>query len=208
MSHERLSRGEIREMFPYLGDFNYNRPDVDTGDIVTVAAGNAPPKQLSGRKYNGGVRVAVLGETPSGAYVLPLVMSSWAADYVKFPGGKIELGESPVDAAIRETEEETGVVLEKDELISLGDEVRDVNGHVIHFFVAVIYAEHFVYTLKRIGDDGEIVVLTMYDRFLDVDFLRGPASRENPPLFFDHRKLAEILKEYLNRTGEIAPEMA
>lgn len=38
----------------------------------------------------------------------------------EFPGGKIEAGEIPEEAAARETEEETGVMISSDQIIRLG----------------------------------------------------------------------------------------
>ena len=37
------------------------------------------------------------------------------------PGGKLELGETPVECAVREAAEEVGLVLATDELVELGD---------------------------------------------------------------------------------------
>ena len=41
-------------------------------------------------------------------------------DYYKFPGGGIEQGESPVDAMIRETREETGLVVKPETVREYG----------------------------------------------------------------------------------------
>ena len=41
-------------------------------------------------------------------------------DYYKFPGGGIEVGETPIDAAIRETYEEAGLIIEKHDLQEFG----------------------------------------------------------------------------------------
>ncbi len=37
--------------------------------------------------------------------------------YWGFPGGKIELGESPLDAAIREVQEEIGITVKEEDII-------------------------------------------------------------------------------------------
>lgn len=67
----------------------------------------------------------LIGQRPAG---IPL------AGYWEFPGGKVELGESPKDAAVRECQEETGLriqVIGEYEPRSHRYEHGDV---VVHFF--------------------------------------------------------------------------
>ena len=176
----------------------------------TATKEKSPRRRRLGRERpensRGAVRVAVLGRMTDGTIVIPLVMSGWAADCLKFPGGQIEPGEILIEAGIRETAEETGVLLTEEELIPLGEKMLDVKGYPMAFFVATIDASRFEGSLKKEGDEGEIVALTPYERLGDEDFLHGPMSRENPPLFFDHRKLAVLLKEYIEDKGREADE--
>ena len=51
------------------------------------------------------------------------------------PGGRMEQGENPLEAAIRETQEETGIRLHPNQLKSVG--TYNENGHQIHLFKAI-----------------------------------------------------------------------
>ncbi len=49
----------------------------------------------------------------------------------QFPAGKLEAGESPEQAAVRETEEETGLTVEA--VKTLGDRVHPNTGRLMHY---------------------------------------------------------------------------
>lgn len=49
----------------------------------------------------------------------------------QFPAGKLEAGESPEQAAVRETEEETGLIVEA--VKTLGDRVHPNTGRLMHY---------------------------------------------------------------------------
>ena len=83
---------------------------------------------------------------PGGACILPLLEDkiifikqfryAYHKDILELPAGKLEKGEEPIKAAIRELEEETGYI--SDNLISLGSVYPSVGytDEVIHLFVA------------------------------------------------------------------------
>jgi 8-oxo-dGTP diphosphatase len=50
---------------------------------------------------------------------------AWQAGRINFPGGKIEPNESPLEAAVREMAEETGVALTMDQLRPVGLMAKD-----------------------------------------------------------------------------------
>lgn len=71
------------------------------------------------------------------------------AGQIAFPGGALEPGESPLDAALRETEEEIGVKLPESSILGALSEISALpSGYHVHPFVA--FAEEMpVYRLQR-----------------------------------------------------------
>ncbi|HEX5121164.1 MAG TPA: NUDIX hydrolase [Pseudonocardiaceae bacterium] len=71
----------------------------------------------------------------------------------QFPGGQIEQGESPGDAAVREVREETGLVVAASELI--GDRIHPNTGRsMIYVACGVVRGE------AQVVDDEELDALT------------------------------------------------
>ena len=60
------------------------------------------------------------------------------------PGGKIELGETLAEAAVRETVEETGVEIRPDKVVNTYDNIiRDSSGEIKYHYLIVYYlADH------------------------------------------------------------------
>ena len=62
------------------------------------------------------------------------------AGLVNAPGGRIEKGESPAEAAVRETEEEVGITVEVSDLVHAGDLFfQFTDGHSIRGYVFYTY---------------------------------------------------------------------
>lgn len=70
-------------------------------------------------------------------------------------GGKMEVGESPVGAAMRELREETGLVIEKDDMVPIEHQRFDIltdNEHHIYWYAARVHRDTL---LPKENDVGE-----------------------------------------------------
>ena len=87
------------------------------------------------------------------------------AGQIAFPGGALEPGESPLDAALRETEEEIGVRLPESSVLGALSEISALpSGYHVHPFIA--FAEEMpVYSLQReeVNDLFEIPLAALTD---------------------------------------------
>jgi len=120
--------------------------------------------------------VNVLVKSPEG---IPLVRDPKKPIWCwKFPGGGSQENELPENTAIRETEEETGIILKKKNLKLLYKEDRGT--HIFLFFEAKAPSSE---NLKKIGNDDEEVKVFSLDEIKSMkDF------------FPNHRKVLEKLE--------------
>lgn len=112
----------------------------------------------------------------------------------KFPGGGKEDGETPEETAVRELRQETGVVVNPDDLILICEEDR--GNHTYFVFMIMIEED---WQLLAEGDEGEEV-----DEFSLSDLPRMAKLRTSDGLLPSHWKAAEpIITEALSE--EILP---
>ena len=123
-----------------------------------------------------------------------------------FPGGRIEDGESPSEAAIRETAEELGIIADRIRICS--KPVIEVMGDG-----RVVYSVEAVLDIGVTAPDaGEFALDTgglsiSYDEVADVFLVPRKWLEENPPGFYDlsvteDRDLPAELAKYLARYGD------
>jgi len=98
-----------------------------------------------------GFAVSVIVITPDG---IPLVKEKELnrIPFFKFPGGKRDGRETPVACAVRELQEETGLVLNPSDLVLLLEQNRRT--HDYYLFGA---RSPSLNGLKKVGDEGEYV---------------------------------------------------
>ena len=123
-----------------------------------------------------------------------------------FPGGRIEDGESPLEAAIRETTEELGIT--SDRIRICPEPVIEVMGDG-----RVVYSVEAVLDIGVASSDaGEAFpdcggLSISYDEVADVFLVPRKWLEENPPVFYDlsvteDEDLPAELARYLARYGD------
>lgn len=88
------------------------------------------------------VGIGVMLQNEKGEVLLGLRHGSHGAGEWSFPGGHLEWGETVFETAKREVKEETGLEIEKMELISVADELRYITTDNKHFLNIGVKAEY------------------------------------------------------------------
>lgn len=88
------------------------------------------------------VGVGVMLQNEKDEVLLGLRRGSHGAGEWSFPGGHLEWGETVFEAAEREVKEETGLEVEKMELISVADEMRYIKTDDKHYLNIGVKAEY------------------------------------------------------------------
>lgn len=89
--------------------------------------------------------------------------------YWKLAGGKGEPGATPLETAVRELDEETGIVAKKDDFLLIHSE--DAKNHTRFYFSVVVSSLN---GMKKTGVEGEIVQSFMISALRDMDGLFPP----------------------------------
>ncbi len=88
------------------------------------------------------VGIGVLIQNKKGQVLLGLRRGSHGAGEWSFPGGHLEFGETVYQTARREVKEETGLDVEKIELVSVADEMRYIKTDNKHYLNIGVRAEY------------------------------------------------------------------
>lgn len=116
--------------------------------------------------------VVVFAKTPKGLVPTVKDHTKPAPIYRKLPGGKGEPGESPLETALREFKEETGVKAKPKDLLELKKEDR--KSHDFYFFSLNIPS---LDGMRPRGDEGEEVEAPFVESLKGCDDLFPPHRR-------------------------------
>lgn len=133
------------------------------------------------------IGVGVMVKNNQGKVLMGLRLSKHGYGTWSFPGGHLEFGETMMQAAIRETHEETGLIIDDLELISIADELGalDQNKH----YVNVGFLAHAINGKPTINEPKK------WERWewFDLNKLPEPLF-EGPALMIERYKLGKIYK--------------
>jgi len=71
------------------------------------------------------------------------------------PGGTVELGETLVEALVREMAEETGLHVEPGQILTVADRIDRDGGRVTHHFVIIDYLCRWIAGEAQAGSDAQ-----------------------------------------------------
>ncbi len=134
-AQKRLRQGWPEEAFdpaarPHHGDHKLNEPIAD--EMAVVAAPARPAAVLAPVVAREGGLFLLLTQRA--------IRLSEHSGQIAFPGGKIEPGESPLDAALREAEEEIGLLRERVEILGCLDPYQTSTGFRVFPIVGLTHA--------------------------------------------------------------------
>ncbi len=119
-----------------------------------------------------------------------------------FPGGRIESGESALDAALREGFEEVGLTAEDIQILAPLDFMVDISNRVIHPFLGYVSAEHLQHIRSNPDEVKELFFLPLhYLREGQFDVYQVPVHMEIHADFPFER--VGVTADYAFRKGKI-----
>ena len=166
-------------------------------------------------KFMTGRRPGAIGERKDCAVLIPLIekegelyilferrssrMKTQPGD-VCFPGGRMDLGETPQECALRETEEEIGIPKEKIRVLGQFDSIYEVSNLTMNTVIGVI-EEAELDRLHLNPDEVDCVFTVPYDFFLETEPIRYDYEVVQKVEDFPYEK-AGIRKDYRWRVGK------
>jgi len=79
------------------------------------------------------ISVGIIRNSQNEIFITQRDVSSHMAGFWEFPGGKVEVGETPYEAVVRELQEETGIVAEQPVLIKSLEHIFPDRVITLHF---------------------------------------------------------------------------
>lgn len=123
-------------------------------------------------------------------------------DYYKFPGGGIEQDESPVNAMIREVQEESGLVVIPDSIVEFGNvhrRSRTENGGLFiqdNFYFICSCEEKISKTNLDIYESDEGFILEFVEPYIAITKNRNCPYEKKMPLMLEREaRVLELLME-------------
>jgi ADP-ribose pyrophosphatase YjhB (NUDIX family) len=129
-------------------------------------------------------RVAVYGVLIEQGKVLLATTRIPSGTVTNFPGGGLELGEAPVNAVVREFREETGLVVDVEQLLFTSEGFHQNPDYPDEQLI------HIFYKVRRSG--GALTPLGNNDDVQDVGFI--------DPSEFPQKRIFDVDREFLDST--------
>jgi 8-oxo-dGTP diphosphatase len=129
-------------------------------------------------------RVAVYGVLIEQGKVLLATTRIPSGTVTNFPGGGLELGEAPVDAVVREFREETGLIVDVEQLLFTSEGFHQNPDYPDEQLI------HIFYKVRRSG--GALTPLGNNDDVQDVGFI--------DPSEFPQKRIFDVDREFLDST--------
>ncbi len=148
------SRLGARSAAPPPGDASAGPSAGGSAGSVTVAA---PVVGVGGVVVDGG-RVLLIRRGK------PPLLGRWM-----IPGGTVELGETLAEALVREMEEETGLRVEPQQVLTVAERIERDGGDVVYHFVIVDYLCAWISGDARAGSDAQAVAWAREDELPGYD---------------------------------------
>ena len=133
------------------------------------------------------------------------------ASQVAFPGGRIEKGESALQTALRETEEEIGIHKNEIEILgSLSELFVGVSGFLIHPFVGWLKEKPALKLNPQEVEKAFHFPLRRFRNYFDETEVETPSGKLQVPCFRFNDEIiwgatAMILAEFYDVLGELLP---
>lgn len=110
---------------------------------------------------------------------------------VCFPGGMIEEGETPLQSALRETYEETGIMPEEIEVICKLDSLHSTGGSKIHVFLGILDKDAFKKIQLNYEEVSEVFAVPVSELMMTMPELFTSRLIQEPDPSFPYDRITE-----------------